>query len=270
MGYDRATILQRLSLESLAPFRISYAYTNFGLTAAAQSAANAAGASWEDVSKQVLYGPLGMKSTSSRFVDFNSAPNHAVLHVRVGDKWLAKYTREPDSEAPAGGASSSVNDMAKWLRLELANGKYDGKQIVDAKALLEARRPQVVSGPPGSPIARTQFYGYGMNVGYDEAGRLRLSHSGAFGLGAATTISMLPSERLGIVVLTNGMPIGVPESLIADFLDLAELGSIRARLVRSVLGPLRATLRQSEQARRTKAAGKPCARAGGRGLRRQL
>jgi hypothetical protein len=36
---------------------------------------------------------------------------------------------------------------------------------------------------------------------------------------------MLPSANLGIVVLTNGMPIGVPESISAYFLDAIEAGS---------------------------------------------
>ena len=35
---------------------------------------------------------------------------------------------------------------------------------------------------------------------------------------------MLPSANLGIVVLTNGMPIGVPESIGAYFLDDVEAG----------------------------------------------
>ncbi len=226
LGYDRATVIKCLALEPLAPFRISYAYTNFGLTTGAQAAANAAKTSWEALSSELLYRPLGMNSTSSRFADYEKAADKAVLHVRVGSRWVAKYTRDADAQSPAGGASSTARDMAKWLRLELANGKYDGKQIVDEQALLETRIPSAVSGPPNSPIARAGFYGLGMNVSYDEAGRVRLGHSGGFASGGATNVLMLPSEHLGIVVLTNGMPIGLPEALSQDFMDLAEFGHI--------------------------------------------
>ncbi|WP_193320117.1 serine hydrolase domain-containing protein, partial [Mycobacterium tuberculosis] len=48
LGYDRRQVLQRLKYLPLAPFRISYAYTNFGVTAAAEAVAAAAGQSWED------------------------------------------------------------------------------------------------------------------------------------------------------------------------------------------------------------------------------
>ncbi len=225
LGYDRPAILQRLSLESLEPFRITYNYTNFGLTAGAQAVANAEKTTWAQLSHDILYAPLGMTSTSSRFADYAKAPNRALLHVRIGDRWVAKYTRNADAQSPAGGVSTSARDISHWLRFELANGKYDGKQVVDEKALLETRLPNLMSSPLASPNSRASFYGLGTGVSYDEAGRLRLSHSGGFASGGATAFVLLPSANLGIVVLTNGMPIGVPEAIAAEFMDLAEFGS---------------------------------------------
>jgi hypothetical protein len=69
-----------------------------------------------------------------------------------------------------------------------------------------------------------QFYGLGWNVGYSDDGRLKLSHSGGFELGAGTNVNMSPGDQLGIVVLTNGSPTGVAEGLTAEFLDLAMYG----------------------------------------------
>ena len=73
---------------------------------------------------------------------------------------------------------------------------------------------------------RTDFYGLGWGVGYDDRGRVRWSHSGGFGLGAATNINLLPSEGLGVVVLTNASPIGVPEALSKSFFDLVLNGKV--------------------------------------------
>jgi CubicO group peptidase (beta-lactamase class C family) len=229
MGYNRAQILRKLRLEPLepAPFRTHYDYTNFGITAAAEAVANASGMSWEKLSRQALYEPLGMSSTSSSYADYAKAPNRAELHVPVGDHWEARYKRNADAQSPAGGASSSVADMAQWLRLQLANGKFDGVQIVDTEALSQTRCPYMMTSPPDTPLERASFYGLGIGLGYDDTGRLRLTHSGAFGLGAATTVAMLPSENLGIVVLTNGMPVGVPEAVAASFFDLVERGRIQ-------------------------------------------
>ena len=229
MGYGRADILYRLRFVPTGnKFRSQYAYTNFGVTEGGVAAAKAAGKTWEEISEERLYKPLGMNSTSSRLSDFLAHTNHARGHVLIDGKWEAKYQREPDAQSPAGGASSSAHDMAQWMRLHLGGGKVDGKQIVAADALAETYRPQMVSNPARDPATdRTGFYGLGWGVGYDELGRVKLSHSGAFDLGAATTVYLLPSEQLGIVILTNAAPIGVAEALAQSFLDLATYGEVK-------------------------------------------
>ncbi|MBI4670526.1 MAG: serine hydrolase [Chloroflexi bacterium] len=229
MGYDRAQVLERQRFVSLENhFRSHYAYTNFGITAGAVAAANAAGKSWEDVSVERLYKPLGMTHTSSRYDDFIKNPNHAAGHVLVDGKWVFQEQRQPDAQSPAGGASSSARDMAQWLRLHLAQGKLDGKEIISAQALGETYVPHMVSSPLSDPAQqRAGFYGLGWGVNYDELGRVKLSHSGAFSMGAATRVIMLPSEQLGIVILTNAAPIGVPEALAQSFIDLATYGQVQ-------------------------------------------
>jgi CubicO group peptidase (beta-lactamase class C family) len=222
LGYDRAEVLRRLRFEKPgSSFRSQYAYTNFGFTEAAIAAARAAGKPWEEIAADKLFRPLGMKSSSYRFADFAAAENRARLHVRMDGKWIAKYVREPDAQSPAGGASSSARDMAEWLRLLLGGGKVDGKKVIAAKALAETHRPQIISHAPADPTTdRAGHYGLGWNVNYGNDGRVTLGHSGAFAMGAATVITLLPSEQLGIVVLTNAMPIGMPEAISASFFDL--------------------------------------------------
>ena len=74
LGYDRRQVLDRLRQLPLDPFRISYAYTNFGLTAGAEAVAVSAGKPWEDLADEVLFDPLGMTSTSYRFADYAAGP----------------------------------------------------------------------------------------------------------------------------------------------------------------------------------------------------
>jgi CubicO group peptidase (beta-lactamase class C family) len=227
LGYDRRQVLERLKYLPLIPFRSSYAYTNFGVTAAAEAVAAAAAKPWDDLSDQALYRPLGMASTSSRYADFIARPDHAVNHVKVGDKWEPRFQRDPDPQSAAGGVSSSVNDMARWLIMLLGNGTYNGQRIASPQALLPANTPQVISVPATTPTARSGFYGYGFNVSVTSSGRTEYSHSGAFSLGAATNFVVMPSEDVGIIALTNAAPIGVPETLTAEFMDLVQYGQIR-------------------------------------------
>ncbi len=224
LGYDQEYILSHLRYAPLAPFRASYAYTNFGLTAAAEAVAAEKGVPWEKLAEDTLYRPAGMNDTSSRFQDFASNPDRAVGHVKEADGTWKASVRDPDAQSPAGGVSSSGRDMATWLRLQLANGSLDGKRIIEEEALDLTHHPESVASPAHAPAGRTGFYGLGWNVAYDDEGRLRLSHTGAFELGAHTNVTMLPGERLGIVVLTNGAPVGVADAVSLDFFETAQNG----------------------------------------------
>jgi CubicO group peptidase (beta-lactamase class C family) len=243
LGYDRRYVVEHLRQLPLDPFRISYAYTNFGLTAGAEAVAVSANKSWEDLADEVLLRPLAMASTSYRFADYEARPDRAVGHIHVDGRYEPRYVRDADPEAPAGGASSSANDMTRWLTMVLANGSHDGKQIVDAKALLPAVTPQIVSSRATEPAMRSGFYGYGFNVGPTSAARMALSHSGAFELGAGTNFVVLPSADVAIVALTNATPSGVPEALTAEFADLVQFGEVREdwyKLYQALMAPLEA------------------------------
>lgn len=228
LGFDQGYILSKLNQQPLDTFRASYNYSNFGYTEGGVAAADAAKQSWDALAQDVLFAPLGMTESSYQHSVYESRQDKALIHVRDGGStsttWQAKYVRDADSEAPAGGLSTSVRDLAQFVRLQLGAGKIDGKQVIDPSALQQTHVPHAVLHAPDQPDARTQFYGLGWNVSYDGQARLRLDHSGAFALGAATNVAMLPVEQLGIVTLTNGEPTGAPEAINNAFFDAAQNG----------------------------------------------
>ncbi len=241
LGYDRRAVLEKLRQLPLDPFRISYAYTNFGLTAGAEAVAAAAGKPWQDLAAESLFTPLGMDSTSYRFADYAARPDRAVGHIHIDGRYEPLYVRDADAQAPAGGASSTANDLTHWMAMVLAGGEHDGAQLIEQAALLPAVTPQVVSSPASEPAMRTGFYGYGFNVGTTSGARTQLSHSGAFELGAGTNVLMLPSADVGIVALTNATMSGVPEALTAQFADLVQFGEVREdwyELYRGAMAPM--------------------------------
>lgn len=224
VGFGREEILSRLRyLKPASSFRSQYAYSNYGLTAGAVAAAAAAGLSWEAAAAAKLYQPLGMTATSSRVADYQAASNRALLHVRVKGQWIAKFSRDPDPQSPAGGVSSTARDAAQWMRLELGQGIHAGKRLIPAAAMAQSQGPQIPKGTnlvTGGPA----YYGLGWNVDYDEAGRIFWNHAGAFSLGARTFVNLLPAAGLGIVVLANAFPTGVPDGLAWAFYDQVLIG----------------------------------------------
>ena len=226
LGWDRRAILARLRfLKPASSFRSRHAYTNFAFTESGEVAAQVTGVPYEDVMAELLFRPLGMTATSARFADYERAANKAVPHVLVEGRMVPKYTRRPDAQAPAGGISSTARDMAQWLRLHLGVGTVDGRQIIPADALAETHRPQLVSGFNPGTFGRAGFSGLGWVVEYDEHGRTHVKHSGAFSAGVRSQVALLPAEGVGIVVLSNGFPSGLPEGIVKAFFDLLLTGT---------------------------------------------
>jgi CubicO group peptidase (beta-lactamase class C family) len=224
LGYGRDEILRRFRyLEPTGLFRATYAYTNFMLTAAAVAAAKSAGSTWEDLITARVFEPLGMTRTSPREADFYAADNRAVIHVIADGVATPRYQRRPDAQSPAGGMSSTVHDMANWMVLQLNDGRFEGEQVVDAAALATTHEPQIVKGRTRD--GRASFYGLGYNVEYGADGLVRVSHAGAFFTGVRTDVTLLPGEKLGIVVLANAFPTGAPEVITNAFLDTLHLGA---------------------------------------------
>jgi CubicO group peptidase (beta-lactamase class C family) len=232
LGYPQADILHRLRyLTPAYSFRAGYEYTNFGLTAAAEAAASVAGQSWAELSRQRIYEPLGMNHTSSLFADYMAQPNRAVPHVKDGDAWVVTpQQRDPDAQSPAGGVSSNVNDLARWMQTVLDAGTFEAQEVIPAAALAPMHVPHAIINLPAvlaSPgTQRASFYGLGTNMSYTDFGTPQWSHSGAFALGAGTAYYLLPASKFGIMALTNGVPIGIAETLCLDVLDIAQRGQV--------------------------------------------
>jgi CubicO group peptidase (beta-lactamase class C family) len=226
IGYGRDEILQRLRLlPPASSFRSTYAYSNFGLTAGAVAAVRPTGRSWEDIAEEKLYRPLGMTSTSSRHADFLARADRAALHIRDNGGWTAKVQRNPDPQSPAGGVSSTVDDLANWARLELGRGMFDGKSLIAAEALDQTHEPLMSRGL--NPVTQAQsFYGLGWNVEFGRHG-LTWGHAGAFSAGARSLVTLYPKSSLGVVVLSNAFPTGVPEGVSDSFADMVFDGEVK-------------------------------------------
>lgn len=224
LGFKRNDVLKRLKLLPLDQFRTSYHYANFSTTIGAEAVAAAMHKPWDKLADETLLKPLGMKATSYRFPDFAAKDNRAALHAYQNGSFVPLGPRDADEQAPAGGVSSNVIDLAEWLKLLLGNGEYHGKRLIAEDALLPALSPQSFSALAHDTSSRSGFYGFGFNVSTELGGRPSMGHSGAFLLGAGTAFKIIPSADIGIIVLTNGAPVGAAESVVAQFTDIALYG----------------------------------------------
>ncbi|WP_051063041.1 serine hydrolase, partial [Ilumatobacter nonamiensis] len=238
LGYDQQEVFDRLVQEPLSPFRAQHLYTNFGLTAAAEAAANASGDPWDVLVEERLFTPAGMTDSSALFAEYIAADNRAVPHQRDADgDWIVTTDqRDPDQQSPAGGISSTANDLAQWLRLQLGDGELDDEPIIDPAALLQMHTPHSVSHPPATPSSHTGTYGLGTGVGVRDDGYTNWTHSGAFLLGTGTNFNIVPGQQLGVAVITNGQPVGLAEATSDTVIDLMIDGAPRLDWLSGYMG----------------------------------
>ena len=205
IGYGRQEIISKLRYVPLAGgFRSYYAYSNIGITIAAEAAAKKAGMPWEDLVAARVLIPAGMHNTSARFSDFENATDRVDTYPTMNGTAVAGPLLNDDPNSPAGGVSSTISDMARYARLQVNGGTIDGREIINRTALEETHRPQNIM-----KYTNTSFTAYGL--GWEntiENGRNRIEHGGDLTSGVSTYITMYPEEKMAIVVLTNGFPGG--------------------------------------------------------------
>lgn len=155
---------------------------------------------YRSINEKILT-PLGMTATTfdfDRAMKTDWARPHAdnvdgrpVAILESGMKLNYAFTRY----AGAGGAWSTANDLIKYVRFELNEGKLDnGTQYVSAKNLLQRRVPNV-------PIGEDATYGMGLEV--DNQYGVAVVHHGGSLAGYKSDIMLIPSADIGAVILTN-------------------------------------------------------------------
>ena len=217
---SRAGVLEKMGhIKAEYPFRTRYGYTNAAFVAAGEIIPKATGVSWEDFIRQQIFTPLGMTNSLALSVEMMKASNKAFPHTLVDGKLAVIPIPNIDNLGPAGSISSSVTDLSKWVIMQLNEGSFNGKQIIPASVIREIRKPHTIVGE-GKPLfneGHFALYGLGLFMREYE-GRKIISHTGGVN-GFLTSITMVPEEKLGIIVLSNSDQNEFFEALKWDILD---------------------------------------------------
>ena len=206
-------------LTPLYGFRSKWGYTNAGFLIAGECIQKISNESWESNISKRIFGPLEMNRTRALSIQMPLQQGIAAPHTLVFDTLKLLPYPVIDNLAPAGSVSSSVNDMSHWLLCQLDRGRYNGKQVIPFEVIKDTRKPQSIIGNSYSPFNRTHFslYGLGWEL-TDYEGREIISHTVGVN-GFVTSVTLLPEEKLGIVVLTNSDQNYFYEALKWEILD---------------------------------------------------
>jgi CubicO group peptidase (beta-lactamase class C family) len=220
-GYPRAEVLRRIRfLEPNAGFRTELGYQNAMFLAAGEAAAAAAGMSWDELVKSRLLRPLGMTRSNTSVRDQAADSDVAQPHGMRDSVLAAIPWRNIDNVAPAGSVNSSAAEMTRYLRFIFNDGTFDGQQLLKPATLRVITTPHTITPvQPDTLFPSIHFRAYGLGWGLsDYRGRKVQAHSGGID-GMLSWMTVIPEEKLGIMILTNGDNHGVGQGLLYWIMD---------------------------------------------------
>jgi CubicO group peptidase (beta-lactamase class C family) len=200
-------------------FRSRWGYTNAAFMTAGEIIPKVTGQTWAAFVKDSLFTPLEMNNTLALTKDIKNAANKATAHTLAWGVLKKIPYGNIDNLAPAGSISSSINDMSHWVMAQLNDGRYNGKQVIPSEARRQTWTPNSIIGQGGHRFNKAHFSLYGLGWMLQEySGREIVSHTGGVN-GFVTSVTLVPEEKLGIIVLTNTDANHFFESLKNEILD---------------------------------------------------
>lgn len=210
----------------------TFQYSNYGFALNGYLLAQLRDMNFERALYQGVLEPLGMRDT----VFEPTGPMMENLAVPYENSSLGTGpTATPFTRLdvlPAGDAFSTPSDMARFLIPHMNDGKYQGKQILSAKAVKEMATLQFAAKEARSGV------GLGWMIN-NQRGRKLLWHNGAVP-GFFTYIAINPDKKSGVVLFCNKYnPLEGGLGLLAD--PLVDLRELAIELLDRLTPPVQAT-----------------------------
>ena len=209
-----ADVLKALPyLKPVRGFRTGYDCDNILYLVAGVLIERVSGMGWDRFVEERILAPLGMTDAVASRGALRT-DNVAGRHARLGPpvRGIGKLEVVQPDEGPAidaaGGINASVADMAKWLQVQLDQGKLpNGKRLWSPEQAQEMWTPATITSASGGPTpdnpARPilQAYALGWFV-QDYRGMRMIQHSGGL-TGQVTYSALLPSRGIAVSVFSN-------------------------------------------------------------------
>ena len=205
-------------LPPTADLREKWQYNNLMFLTAGYLLETLTGKPWEDAVRSLVFEPLGMKRSNFSVLDSQKDSDFAYPYNFVDKAYEKLPFRDITNVGPAGSINSSVNEMARWVAVHLADGKFEGRDLLSSSTVSDMHNPHMVTGAVSSSpdIAATAYaMGWFTDV---YRGHRRVHHGGNID-GFSAQVAFLPDDGLGFVVLTNMNGTSYPELLVRTATD---------------------------------------------------
>ena len=203
---EKMQLMERLKfLKPNGAIKESWIYSNLGFIIAGTITEQVTNQTWCNNIKEKLFLPLNMTNSSTSITDMLKTNNYSFGYGMNKSKSEKVLFGELNNDKPAGGINSSANDMVNWMKVWLNNGQFNNQQILPVNFIQEAESYKAMENglPPesGDPNTYTFGYGYGWKINSNK-GHYKVHHGGNVS-GFSSQLVLYPTDKLGIIVLTN-------------------------------------------------------------------
>jgi CubicO group peptidase (beta-lactamase class C family) len=204
-------------LQNNADLRSKFEYNNLMYVAAGQLIERVAQMSWEDIVRNRIFAPLKMSRSNFSVEDSQKDTDHALPYIIMDGTVKRIPFRQIQNVGPAGSINSCLNDLIPWVQLNLHDGASQGKQLIQSETLQELLSPQMLLPTFNNPEIEGLGYGLGWVI-ENYRGHRRVWHNGGID-GFVASISLLPEQKIGIIVLANMDDTILPDLITREILD---------------------------------------------------
>jgi CubicO group peptidase (beta-lactamase class C family) len=237
-----------------SPRRVAYSNVHFTLAGRVIEAVS--GLAWREYLAKNVFAPAGMTRTTG-YADWMYAQDDVAIPAVVVDGHAqATPVRKSDRTMhAAGGLGTSIDDLARWLRLQLGRGSLDGTRLLSERAT-EASWELLSESKDDADFGATDGFALGWQRGRYR-GQLELRHGGGY-IGSASAVCFLPELDLGLGVLaTGGSGAGALTLLVASDVRERLLADDEVKDLLPALVDRARSERRRDEARRSQAAVAP-------------
>lgn len=190
-------------LEPTYEFRTRFGYTNLGYAIADKCIENVDGRDWASFVREEILQPLRMENSFLQSSELSEKSNISAAHSWMKGKISVIPWVHNDNIGASASIWSSVSEMKNWLSMQLNNGVFEGEEFVPENVIKRTRQPQTIVGAYPHMFNKRNFMLYGLGWFLEDyESRKVVSHTGGVD-GFVSAVTLVPEEKLGIVILTN-------------------------------------------------------------------
>ncbi|MEQ1603968.1 MAG: serine hydrolase [Pyrinomonadaceae bacterium] len=184
-----------------------YAYDNLGYNIYGLLVQLTLKKKWQDVLQEKIFGPLKMGHTTAYVSKAKAAKMQVargyLFSPETGTVVPSPIAKTDNNMQSAGGMFTTANDLGRWLRMNMNDGKLDGKQVIPADIVKSVHAGYTPTTRDQGPFKGngTGEYGLGWQIG-QYADQKVIYHNGGFP-GWTNHISYMPGKNIGVAVLVN-------------------------------------------------------------------